>query len=141
MKPAILVGAVALLAAPAFADKPKTGETFDLAPRHAATPAGDETARPAKPHALTDAQVAQVVKARLAEVQYCWSRLPAPQRTVDTTAILRMEIEAGVVTDVEVTGKVPAAATACIADVAERWVFPVAELGSVVEYPVALRAL
>jgi hypothetical protein len=145
---AIVVGAVALLVAPAFADKspasiakkPNCGESFDLAPRRAVTPIGDETA-PAKPKTLTDNQVAQVVKGKLADIQYCWSRLPAAQRIADTTAILRMEVEAGAVADVEVTGKLPADAASCIAAAAERWVFPVVEVGSVVEYPVALRAL
>ena len=94
MKPAIAIALLGVLGiAPAYAGKrqlslaakkplkkPNCGESFDLAPRHAALPT--EAEHVAK-KLLTDGQVATVVKAKLADVQYCWNRLPAAQRRTD----------------------------------------------------------
>src|SRR4051812_4393026 len=90
-KAAIAITLLGALGSSAFAGKPQPkkpncGEAFDLAPRHAATPV--ETEQVAKKKVLSQLQVNQVVKARLADVQYCWNRLPATQRKLDATAVL-----------------------------------------------------
>jgi hypothetical protein len=148
-KPAIAALLGVLGAAPAYAGnvqpkkpqvkKPNCGESFDLAPRHAALPT--EAEHVAK-KTLTDGQVATVVKAKLADVQYCWNRLPAAQRKVDTTAILKLAIDAtGEVETVDVGGLVSLDAQRCIAVAAAKWQFPVADELGEFEYAVALRAM
>lgn len=153
MKPSIaiaIVGALGLCATPALAGKPQPkklsvkkpncGESFDLLPRKASTPTGDSDQVAKK--LLSQAQVGMVVKAKLADVQYCWNRLPSTQRKVDTTAILKLSIEAtGEVETVDVDGGVPADAQRCIAVAAAKWQFPVADQVGQFEYAVALRAM
>jgi hypothetical protein len=118
------------------------GESYDLAPRRAALPEGDVPLLNARPRALTDAQIGRVMKKQLADVEYCWNRLPAPARQTDTTAVLKLSVEInGIVSDVEVESSVPASAQKCIAAAAGRWTFPVAETNSQVEYAVGLRAM
>jgi hypothetical protein len=153
MKPAIAIALLGVLGiAPAYAGKPQLslaakkplkkpncGESFDLAPRHAALPA--EAEHVAK-KLLTDGQVATVVKAKLADVQYCWNRLPAGQRKTDATAVLRLAIDAtGEVETVDVGGLVSQEAQRCIAVAAAKWQFPVADELGEFEYAVALRAM
>lgn len=119
--------------------KPNCGESFDLAPRHAALPTEAEHV---VKKTLTDGQVAIVVKAKLADVQYCWNRLPPAQRKVDTTAILKLAIDAtGEVETVDVGGLVSLDAQRCIAVAASKWQFPVADEVGEFEYAVALRAM
>ena len=122
--------------------KPLLGESFDLAPRRSALPEGDEPLPVARPKSLTDAQIARVMKKQLGDVEYCWNRLPAPARKTDTTAVITLSVEmTGVVSGVEVDSDVPASAQKCISACAARWVFPIAEASSQVEYAVALRAM
>jgi hypothetical protein len=147
MKPAIaflIVGAVgsAAVAGPLKKPlpKPNCGEHYDLAPRHVTTPSGDAALVAKK--VLTQGQVATVVKAKLADVQFCWNRLPAVQRKADTTAILKLAIDAtGEVETVDVGGPVPQDASRCIQLVAAKWQFPVADQSGDFEYAVALRAM
>ena len=120
--------------------KPNCGESFDLAPRHAALPSEAEHVVAKK--TLTDGQIANVVKAKLADVQYCWNRLPAAQRKADATAILKLAIDAtGEVETVDVGGLVSQDAQRCIAVAAAKWQFPVADELGEFEYAVALRAM
>ena len=157
MKPSIalaIVGALGLVATPAFAGKsqpqpkkldkaakkPNCGESFDLAPRHAALPSGD--AKEVKKIVLSQGQVADVVKAKLGDVEYCWNRLPEIQRKADATAVLKLEIDpSGEVETVGVDGKVPEETQRCIAVAAAKWQFPMADELGQFEYAVALRAL
>ena len=144
---------ISLLSAPALAEKrtspsdkkvhrDRFGEGFDIGPRHTALPGGEEPALAQRPHGLSDGQVAVVLKAHLAEVEYCWNKQPPARRRADTTAVLRLTVEAtGKVSAVEVDGELPAGAPKCIATAANRWTFPAAEIQSQVETAVALRAL
>jgi hypothetical protein len=126
--------------APAAAKKPNCGESYDLAPRHVSTPTAD-TEQVAK-KVLSQLQVNAVVKAKLADVQYCWNRLPAAQRKLDATALLTLAIDAtGEVETVDIGGQLPQDASRCIAVAAAKWQFPVADQAGEFEYAVALRAM
>jgi hypothetical protein len=150
-----------LVAAPAFAGAPtqptpsKTsdtgdpvakldlGQSFDLGPRHHVAPPKvvEDQPAPAKPHALSDAQVAKVVSDRLPDLSHCWNKLPAKQR-MDCTAVLRMSVApAGGVVDISLGGDAPEGARQCMIEAVGRWTFPATEIESQVEYPVSLRAL
>ena len=119
--------------------KPNFGEAFDLAPRHAALPG--EATRAAK-KLLTDQQVNALVKTKLADVQYCWNRLPEAQRKTDATVVLKLAIEAnGEVATVDVGGIASQEAQRCIQVAAAKWQFPVADAASETEYAIALRAM
>src|SRR4029079_18266426 len=75
------------------------GDSFALSRpgRAAATPMGD-AAPIVELRALSTAQVGAVVKANRIDLEYCWLRLPAAQRTA-TTAVLKLAIDtAGSVT-------------------------------------------
>jgi hypothetical protein len=145
---ALLVGTASAVAAPQPAPskkpiaplkKPNFGEAFDLAPRHAALPG--ETTRAAK-KLLTDQQVNTLVKSKLADVQYCWNRLPEAQRKIDATIVLKLAIEAtGEVETVEIGGLASVEAQRCIQIAAAKWQFPVADQASETEYAIALRAM
>jgi hypothetical protein len=154
----VALATVGLLSAPALADArrpsetkpaqkkakaPNMGASFELGPRHAALPSeDDEPVIKARPRPLSEGQVTQVVMKKLGDVQYCWNRLPAAARRVDTTAVLRFSVQiTGVVGTVDVAGEVPPSAQKCIAAAAGRWTFPVAETQSDIEYAVALRAM
>src|SRR5260221_5027355 len=119
--------------------KPNCGEAFDLAPRHAALPTEAEHV---VKKTLTERQVATVVKGKLADVQYCWNRLPAVQRKADATVILKLAIDAtGEVETVDVGGLVSQDAQRCISVAAAKWQFPIADELGEFEYAVALRAM
>jgi hypothetical protein len=135
-KPALLVIVTALglaapaLAAPTAATKAKVGEKFVV---------GHKEDR----LALTQAQVADVMKAKLGEVTTCWQQLPADKRKKDASAVLQLEIdEGGEVQTVDVAG-LPDDAARCISKAAVAWVFPPTD-GSAdtakFAYPVTLRA-
>ena len=115
------------------------GASFDLSrlDRRGTTPTGDGAIRmEAQP--LTDAQVGQVVKWNRGQLEYCWSRLPASQRTGGAIS-LRFVIEAkGTVASVEVGGESQKLGD-CVAKAAKTWTFPVADTRSEIEYPVVLR--
>jgi hypothetical protein len=150
----VLLGTLGLLAAPALAEKrvgpatkaaakntkPNCGESFDLAPRHAVTPKGD--GEPAhKQRTLTDAQIAAVVKAKLPDIEYCWTRLPQHQRA-ESTAVLELAIDPdGTVDSAEIGGDVPVEAHKCMVAAAVRWTFPTADATTEIEYAVALRTV
>jgi len=73
---------------------------------------------------LTQAQVDEVVKAKLPDVTACWHQLPADQRKKDASTVLRLTIDdGGEVQTVDVDG-LPDDAGRCIAKAAVAWVFP-----------------
>jgi outer membrane biosynthesis protein TonB len=118
------------------------GDAFDIGPRRVALPVGDEPAFARRAHGLSDGQVETVLKAHLADVEHCWNKQPASQRKTDTTAVLRLSVDAaGKVSSVEVAGELPAGAPRCISAAVTRWTFPAMEIASQVETAVALRAL
>ena len=115
------------------------GDAFVLSRpvRAAATPLGD-AAPIVELRGLSTAQVGAVVKANRIDLEYCWLRLPAAQRTA-TTAVLRLAIDtSGSVTTAEITG-VPDAARGCIASAADGWSFPTADIATDIDYAVDLR--
>lgn len=124
-------------------DKPivlKMGDDYVLGRRHAAKP--EREVEQIVPRSLSQAQVATVVQSHVHDVQNCWELLPKEQRADASTAVLQLAIsDAGVVTDIEIGGDVPAAAHACIASAVARWTFPAAEQKSEVEYGISLRSL
>lgn len=127
-------------AAPAdVGDAVDRAESFDLSrlDRRGTTPTGDGAIRmEAQP--LTTAQVGQVVKWNRGQLEYCWSKLPASQRTGGAIS-LRFVIEPkGTVRSVEVGGE-SAKLGACVEQAAMTWTFPVADTRSEIEYPVVLK--
>jgi hypothetical protein len=73
---------------------------------------------------LTQAQVDEVVKAKLPDVTACWHQLPADQRKKTASAVLKLAIDdGGEVQTVDVDG-LPDDAARCIAKAAVAWVFP-----------------
>ncbi len=146
MKSLLTCALVTVMASSAFAGKPLTkakkpncGEAYDLAPRTSTTP--EATTRVEK-KGLSAAQIATVVKARLAEVQVCWAKLPSGQRK-DGMALLQLAIdETGEVQTVGVVGAaLPGEAQRCIAARASAWKFPAADRAGDYEYGVQLRAV
>jgi hypothetical protein len=153
----VVVGALGLLTTPALAkpkkkpmpemkDKAKKapvlnlGDHYDLSPRRSSQPR--EEVDQIKPRGLTEAQVTSVMNKRVADVQHCWNKLPQAQRTDACTAMIKLSIsDAGTVTAVELGGDVPAGAHKCITSAAARWTFPLAEIGSEIEYGISLRSL
>jgi hypothetical protein len=159
---ALVVLATAGLTAPALAGKPRAsssrkkpvtvekaerarkpapvidyGESYGLKPRSTALPA--EAAPVVELAGLSQAQVGQVVKDRLADLDYCWSRMLTGER-VPGTAVLKLSIEmTGEVAAIDVGGDVPDGACACIETADRRWTFPTAAIASDVEYPVTLK--
>ncbi len=147
-----VVAASLLAATPVLADKgigktdknafPKLncGESYVLGAHKREVPVADTQAPKAK--SLSDAQIAEVLKSHMEEVQYCWNRLPAKVRGSDASLTVALSIAPkGDVIDKTLVGDAPAEAKACIASVVDRWQFPAVELASEVEYPLALRAV
>jgi len=93
---------------------------------------------------LTEAQVDEVLKAKLPDVDSCWSRLPEDKRKTDTTAVLKLEIDdRGEVQTVNVSGPIPDETQRCIAVAASDWSFPETDVkvdAQFFEYPLALHA-
>jgi hypothetical protein len=153
-----IVAVIGSLAAPALADRGRllpvtkpsaamadpikslplgTGYGLSRRDRLAALPT--ETPKEIKLRPLTDAQVAQTLKVRGEEVNFCWDRLPPSQR-IAGTAILHFQIEAeGKVTTVEVSGDAPSEAQSCIREAAEHWVFPRADVPTTIDHALRLR--
>lgn len=139
---------LAVVASPVLADNKKDtafpklncGENYVLGVHKNLPPAEKEAV--AKPKSLSEAQIAEVMKAHLDEVQYCWNRLPAKLRGSDASLTVSLSVAPkGDVIDKTLVGDAPQEAKACIAGLVDRWQFPAAELASDVEYPVALRAI
>lgn len=93
--------------------------------------------------ALTQAQVDEVLKTKVGEVEACWTKLPADQRKKDVAALLTLEIDdSGEVQTVDVAG-VPDEAQRCIAVAAVAWEFPRTDVkadAASFTFPVALKA-
>jgi hypothetical protein len=159
---ALLVLATAGLTAPALAGKPRAsssrkkaatvekvekprkapvidyGESYGLT-RNRKTALPVEAAPVVELAGLSQAQVGVVVKDRLADLDYCWSRMLTGER-VPGTAVLKLSIEmTGEVAGIDVGGDVPDGACSCIETAARRWTFPAAAIASEVEYPVTLK--
>ncbi|HEY5923150.1 MAG TPA: hypothetical protein VIV11_15835 [Kofleriaceae bacterium] len=93
------------------------------------------------PRSLSQAQVATVVQAHMSDIQNCWDLVPHAQRAGACTAELELSIsDAGVVTDIELGGDVPAGAHQCMTSAITRWAFPVAETKTEIEYGISLRS-
>jgi hypothetical protein len=116
-----------------------TPGSFDLSrldDRRGTTPTGDGAIRmQALP--LTEAQVGDVVRGHRTELDYCWSRLPAAQRSEGGSFDLRLTIEPkGTVAGVALGGDAPASLGRCVAAAAKRWMFPVADTRTEIGYAV-----
>jgi len=92
---------------------------------------------------LTQAQVDEVMKTKVGEVETCWRRLPDDQRKRDTNLVLHLEIDdTGEVQTIDAPG-VPDETQRCIALAAVDWEFPRTDVKAdaiFFTYPVALRA-
>lgn len=118
----------------------KMGKDYVLGKRESAKPSSD--VQQIVPKSLSQAQVATVVQAHMGDIQQCWNAVPKQLRVDACTADLKLSIsDAGVVTDIELGGDVPASAHKCITSAISRWQFPVAETKSDVEYGISLRSL
>jgi hypothetical protein len=82
-----------------------------------------------------------LVKSKSDELEYCWMKLPAKQRT-STSASLHIAIEAsGAVAGAWVDGSVPASGEKCLSERAAKWVFPAADAGSEIEHALSFSTL
>jgi hypothetical protein len=154
---ATVVALLGTVAAPAFADRGRLipvakpaatidaikclplGTGYGLARRDRVAALPGEALKEIKLRPLTDAQVAQTLKVRGEEVNFCWDRLPPSQR-VAGTAVMHLQIEAdGKVTSVELTGDAPDEAMSCIRDAAANWVFPRADVPTTIDHALRLR--
>jgi hypothetical protein len=116
------------------------GESYVLGAHKNQVPVADTEV--VKPKSLSDVQIAEVLKNHLEDIQYCWNRLPAKERTTDASILVSLSVAPkGDVIDKTLVGDAPSEAKACIAKVVDGWQFPAAERASDVEYPVALRAV
>jgi hypothetical protein len=98
------------LCAPAFA-KAKCGDNYVVG-------------KDQKRSSLTQAQVDEVMKTKVGEVEACWQNLPDDQRAKDTTAVLALEIDdTGEVQTVTIAGQ-PSELQHCVAIAAASWEFP-----------------
>jgi hypothetical protein len=92
---------------------------------------------------LSQAQVEDVLKTKVGEVEACWTKLPADQRKKDVSAVLKLEIDDdGEVQTVEVAN-VPEETQRCIAVAAVAWEFPRTDVkadAASYTFPVALKA-
>lgn len=92
---------------------------------------------------LSQTQVEDVLKTKVGEVEACWTKLPADQRTKDINAVLTVEIDdTGEVQTVEVAG-VPDETQRCVAVAAVAWEFPRTDVkadAASFAFPVALKA-
>jgi hypothetical protein len=94
------------------------------------------------PRSLNQAQVATVVQSHMSDIQNCWDLVPKSHRADACTAELKLSIsDAGVVTDIELGGDVPAGAHKCMTSAIAKWTFPVAETRTEIEYGISLRSL
>ena len=95
----------------------------------------------AQEHRLSQAQVDEVMKTKVGEVQACWQQLPETQRAKDTTAVLSLEIDdTGEVQTVTIAGQ-PSELEHCVAIAAAAWDFPRTDVKAdalMFQYPVAL---
>jgi len=92
---------------------------------------------------LTQAQVDEILRTKVGEVEACWTKLPADRRKKDVSAVLTLEIDdTGEVQTVEVAG-VPEETQRCIAVAAIAWEFPPTDAkadAASFAFPVALKA-
>lgn len=89
----------------------------------------------------TDSPLNAITPQRLADIQYCWDRLPAARRAADTTATIKLAIEPiGTVSIATVTGDhLHVELKKCIVASTDRWRFPVADEATEIEYAIALK--
>lgn len=119
---------------PAAKKKPNFGESFELKGRYASRP------RDVEPAIVKNVIASQprVLEDKIADVEYCWLKLPAAKR-VASAAVLKVTIEAaGTVTSAHVEGRLPAGVGKCITSVATRWSFPVGDARSEIEHGITL---
>jgi len=125
-------------------DKPvelgNTGTGFDVfTHKHDVAQAKDSEPTLKFAKSINGAQM--VTGQRLADIEYCWDRLPQARR-VETTAIIKLAIEPiGSVASSTITGDgLHAEFKKCVADVASRWRFPVTDAATEVELAVGLQS-
>lgn len=137
-KPALVVSLLGLCASavaqparnPPPAKKPNCGEHYVAGQKDSGK------------KSLTQAQVDEVMKTKVGEVETCWRQLPQDKRK-DTSLVLQLEIDdTGEVQTIEAPG-VPDETQRCIALAAVEWEFPRTDVKAdaiVFTYPVALHA-
>lgn len=118
-----------------------TGTGFDVFSRKHDVAQAKETEPTLKLKGLGDAQMSAVTKARANDIEYCWDRL-AQNKRVETTAVIKLAIEPiGSVASSSITGEsLHPEFKKCVAEVAARWRFPVADAASELEFAVALQS-
>jgi DsbC/DsbD-like thiol-disulfide interchange protein len=131
---ALVVGAPAFAQTRAPAKKPvkklNCGDSYVVGPKDART-------------SLSQAQVNEVLKSKVSEVETCWLKLPADQRKKDVAAVLSIEIDdGGEVQTAELAGA-PEETQRCVAVAAVAWEFPRTDAkadAATFTYPIALKA-
>lgn len=119
----------------------KMGANYVLGARKTAEQPKEEVQQ-IVPKGLSQIQIVDFMNAHAGDIQLCWAKVPPAQRADAATALLRLAVsDAGQVTDIEVSGDVPAGAHKCITSAVARWQFPVAETSSDVEYGFSLHSV
>jgi hypothetical protein len=109
---------LALLCAPAFAQsktqakKPNCGEKYVVGPKDSG------------PKSLTQAQIDEVMKTKVGEVEGCWLKLPDDKRKHDVNAVLTIEIDDGGEVQTVQADSLPPETLRCISVAAADWEFP-----------------
>jgi hypothetical protein len=118
-----------------IAKKPNFGESYALKSRTTGKPRDID---PAIVRNVTEAQSGRVIKERIADVEYCWLKVPAGKRTA-SAAMLKVTIEAaGNVSSARLDGELPAGVGKCITAAAGRWTFPAGDARSEIEHGITL---
>lgn len=120
-----------------------TGGDFDVfTHKHEVAHAGD--AEPVlKLKGGDEKQQSAVAKTRIADIEYCWDKLPQARRATATSAVLKLAIEPiGAVAATEVTGDaLHPEFKKCVVDMTSRWRFPVTDNATEIEFAVSLASI
>ena len=110
-------------------------ESFDLKGRTTSKPRDVD---PTLVRNVTENQASRVIKERIADVEYCWLKLPSGKRPT-SAALLKLTIEpTGGVSFARIEGELPAGVGKCITTAASRWNFPVSDARSEIEHGITL---
>lgn len=105
--------------------------------RKSDTPTGEGAIR-MEAQKLSNADAGEVIKAHEGELEYCWNRLPASKRSAASAFTLHLAIDPrGKVTALSLGGDAPAALSKCLNTAAKRWLFPIADTKSEIDYPLS----
>ncbi len=114
-------------------------DAFDLGLARAADmPTGDDAMR-LDGVRLSAADAGEVVTGNMADIEYCWSRVPAAKRDALETSLRFTVDPRGTVLAFALDGEVPSKFASCMKAATKRWRFPIADGESIVEYPLSLR--